>query len=114
MQLLPAFRILGQPRRGELADRLEHPVALLAVSVCASPNEALVEQRGERVEIRIAHRLCGLERGAPAKDGERGKELLFTLGEQIVRPGDRRAQGRMTRIRVTRRRKIQPFGEPLE
>src|SRR5437763_3404539 len=51
----------------ELADRLEHPVALLAEPPGAAAQEALVKQRSESVEIGVAHRLRGLQRAAAAE-----------------------------------------------
>ena len=74
----------------EFADRLEHPVALLAEPPGAAAEEALVEQGGERVEIGIADRLRGLERATAAEHAKPREQPPLVLVEQVVRPGDRR------------------------
>ena len=66
----------GELLGGELADRLEHPVARWPCSVHAA-EEALVEQRLERVGVRIADGLGGLVAAAAGEDGERSKEPLL-------------------------------------
>jgi hypothetical protein len=53
---VPATHVVAHARRLELfhggfADRLQHPVAVVAVA-----DEVLVDERGERVEVRLAHR----------------------------------------------------------
>ena len=107
-----ASRLLAR----ELADRLEHPEALLAERARAASDEALVEQRGERVEVGVADRLGGLERAAAAEHRE-------SSGRARARP---RRAGRTTRrsslgaSRVARRRRACPSSrsrrrvEPLE
>ena len=84
----------------ELANRLEHPEALLAEAARPSPHEALVEERRERVEIGVADCLGRLERAAPAEDRESPEEPLLVLVEQVVRPGDRRSQRRVALVGV--------------
>jgi hypothetical protein len=49
---------------GELPDRLQHPEA----AARSQPNEALVDERLQRVELGRGDRLRGLERAAAAKD----------------------------------------------
>ena len=55
--------------RGVLVDRLEHPVAL-----AVEDDEALVDERLQRVEVGAAHLLGRLERAAAGEDRERGEE----------------------------------------
>jgi hypothetical protein len=59
-----------QPLGGVLADRLQHPEAL----VCA-PQQALVDQRLQRVEVGLADLLRRLERAATAEDRQPREEL---------------------------------------
>ena len=99
----------------ELADRLEHPEALLAVRVGAAADEALVEQRRQRVEIRVADRFGGVEGAAAAEDGEPGEQLLLVVVEQVVAPGDRRAQRRVALVGVAPAlEQVEPLRDPLE
>ena len=81
---------LVEPRGGELADRLEHPVAVRSARVGAPPHEALVDQRCEGVEVGAADLLRGFERAAAAEDRETREEIPLVGREEIVRPGDRR------------------------
>jgi hypothetical protein len=57
----------------ELPDRLEEPVALLAQASGAPTYQALIEEGGERIEIRAADVFCWLERTAAAEDAEPGE-----------------------------------------
>src|SRR5204862_8261727 len=72
----------------ELADRLEHPEALVPVRIGAAADEALVEQRRKRVEVRVADRFGRLESAAAAEDCEPGEQLLFVVVEKVVAPSD--------------------------
>ena len=54
---------------GELADRLQHPVAAARLAGALS-DKALVEQRLQRVERRAADLLGGLERAAAGEDAQ--------------------------------------------
>src|SRR3954466_5359846 len=79
---------LAEPFERELADGLEHPVALLAEPSGAPAEQALVEQGGERVEICVADELCRLERAAAAEHAEAREQRPLVLVEQVVRPRD--------------------------
>ncbi len=71
-QILKLFK----PVRGKLADRLEHPVT------CAAPaDEALVEERGDPVEVCTADLLGSLQRATAGEDGEPGEEVLLGRGQ---------------------------------
>ena len=60
----------GELLRGELTDRLEHPHPL-----AASAHQALVEQRGQHVEVGFAHRLDRLDRRTAREDREPCEQL---------------------------------------
>ena len=64
---------------GVLADRLQHPEALLRV-----PQQALVDERLQDVEARADDLLGRLEGAAAAEDREPGEERLLLLGQQVV------------------------------
>ena len=70
---------LGEPFDREPADRLQHPVAVLAAA-----DEALVDERGERADLRRADRLGRGESGATAENAERGEQSTFLRLEQLV------------------------------
>ena len=89
---------------GVLADRLEHAEAL-----AVDANEALVDERAERVEISTAHLLDRLERAASGEDGEAAEERPLVVVEELDAPADRVAQRSMPSRRVAR-----PGGEELE
>ena len=104
-----------EPLPGELADRLEHPEALLAVRVGAAADEALVEQRGKRVEVGLAHLLGVVEGAAAAEDGEAREEALLVAVEQVVAPGDRGAQRGVALVGVTAAlEQVEPLRDPLQ
>ena len=73
---------------GVLADRLQHPEALLRI-----PEQALVDERLQHVEVRADDLLGLLEGAAAAEDREPGEEGLLLIRQQVVRPLDRRPQG---------------------
>jgi len=47
-------------------------------------DEALVDERLQRVEIGVGHFLSCVEGAAAGKDGQVGEETLLILGEQVV------------------------------
>jgi hypothetical protein len=87
---LLCFRRLLESLLRELADRLEHPVALLSETPGAAADEALVEKGRERVEIRFADRFRRLERAAAPEGCKPPEEVLLVRVEQVVRPSDGR------------------------
>src|SRR5690349_17752900 len=96
----PAYRLgftrgLEQLRR-ELADRLQHREAGFAGGTAQPPDEALVDERPQRVEdveiVVAAHVLRGIERPAAGEDGQPGEQAALRLVEQAVTPVERRAQ----------------------
>ena len=65
-----------EPLNRVLADRLQHPEAV----GLAHANQALVNERFERVEICGADRFSRLERRSAREDGEPSEEPLLVLG----------------------------------
>src|SRR3954447_4110202 len=106
---------LAEPLVRELADGLEHPVALLTESSRAAAEEALVEERGERVEVGVTDQLRRLERAAAAEHAEAREEHLLVLVEQVVRPDDGRPQRRVALFGIAGPLEcVEPVGEALE
>jgi hypothetical protein len=100
-----------QPLRRELANRLEHPVALAGVA-----EQALVDQRSDLVEIGSADLLGGLQRAAAGEDGQAGEDVLLGSRQQVVAPGNRRGE-RPLPLRCRPRAACeqgQPLIEPLQ
>ena len=77
------------------ADRLEHPEA-----VGAAAQKALVDERGECLEVGPADLLDRFERRTPGEHREAGGELALLRREEVERPRDRRAQRLLTRVGV--------------
>ena len=106
---------LTEPFEREFADGLEHPVALLAELSRAAAEQTLVEQRGKRVEIGIAHQLRRLERAAAAEHAEVREQRLLVLVEQVVRPRDGRPERHVTFLGVAGSlERVELVGEALE
>ena len=55
-------------------------------------DQALLEQRCQGREIRVAHALGGLDRPAAGEDGESGQKRALGRLEELVAPVDRGAQ----------------------
>ena len=96
---LHVLRCRSQVLGRQLENRFQHPVAR-ASSLFAPPDQALVEQRLERVRVGVADRLGCLVRAASGEDGQRAEEPLLLGLEQVVRPLDRRPEGLLPRIGV--------------
>ena len=75
---------LVEPLGRELANRLEHPVA-----VAGAAKQALVDERGDRVDVGAADLLGGLERAAAGEHGQPGEQVL--LGRRRAGRGSRRS-----------------------
>ena len=77
--------------------------------------EALVDERLERVEVGVADFLGRVEDAAAGEDSEAGEELPLVVGEQVMRPFNRRAQGLLARVGAAAAlEQIEPLGEPFE
>ena len=66
-----------EPLGRELADRLEHPEALVR-----PPHEALLDERLEHVEVGVADRLGRLERAAAGKTASRAKSCCSSASSR--------------------------------
>ena len=96
--------------RGELPDRVEHPVA-----PAGEVEQALLDERLQGVEIGAADLLGSLQRGAPREDCEGAEERLLLVGEQVVRPLHRRPQRLLARVGVaTAPEQVEPLREPAQ
>jgi len=106
------FTSLVETLERELRDRLEHEEPALA----RLPQEALVDEGRDAVEICAHPLLCGLEREAPGEDRQPGKERPFSLVEQIVAPLHRRPQRPLALRRVAQTccQQVEPTPEPLQ
>ena len=58
--------------------------------------EALVDEGLEGVEVGVADVFGCFEGAAAAEDGEAGEEALLVVGEEVVAPFDRGAQGALS------------------
>src|SRR5207248_7591606 len=99
----------------ELANRLEHPVALLSEAARAAAEQALVQERGERLEIGVADGLDSLQRAPSAEDAQSREQPLFARVEQVVRPRDRRPERRVSLLGIAGSLEgVESVTEPLE
>src|SRR3954454_12668899 len=106
---------LAQSLEPELADRLEHPVALLAEPAGAAAEQALVEQGGERVEIGVADELRRLEGAAAAEHAQAGEQRLLVPVEQVVGPRDGGPERHVALLGVAGSlERVEAVGEPVE
>ena len=83
----------------ELADRLQHPVTR-ATRRLASADEALVDERLQRVGVRRADGLGRLVRATACEHREPYEEPLLLRREEVVRPADGRVERLLARIGV--------------
>jgi hypothetical protein len=94
----------------ELADRLQHPEAAVP-----EPDEALVDERLEHVQIGAADGLRCFESAAAGEHGQAGEESLLLFGQELVAPGDGRPQRLLACLGVAAApEQIEPLGEPLQ
>ena len=73
---------------GELEDRHEHPEA----AVVRPPQEALLEERSDGLDVGVADGLGRVEREPAREDAEAVEQPALVGGQQVVAPGDRRAE----------------------
>ena len=75
------------------------------------PDEALVHERLQRVELRACDVLSRSDRAPATKDGEAGEAALLFHVQEIVGPLDRGPQRLLSRVRVaTAAEEIEPLG----
>lgn len=90
------FGTRPQALRRELPNRLEHPEALVAPA-----DEALVNERLERVKARVADSLGRRESAPSDEDREPREDPLLVVVQEVVRPGDRRTQRLLAAVGVS-------------
>ena len=90
------LRQLVEPLEGVLADRVEHAEAAAG----PAPDEALDDERLQRVEVCATHGLRRIQREAPGEDREPPEVFLLNPFEQLVAPLDGRVQRSLPRRRV--------------
>ena len=88
-----------------LPDRREHRQPLLV----GPPEQAVVEERGEVVEIGVADALGGFDPEPAREHRQSSEDALLPLGEQVVAPRNGSPQCLLPRRQVAR-----PTGEQLE
>src|SRR5262249_44671826 len=99
-----------EPLGGVIPDRLQHRETL-----SLPPDQALVDQRLERVDVRFADLLGRVERGAAAEDRQAFEQESFVLAQEVVAPFDGRPQRLLARIdSTTALQEVKPFGETVE
>ena len=86
-----------------LADRLKHEEP----SSRRLPQQALVDQRPERLQVHRAHPLSSFELEAAWKHCEAREESALVLGEQLVAPADRGAERPLPLRRIAGARRQQ-------
>jgi hypothetical protein len=96
-QVVPAAE-LHRLLDGELADRLQHREAWVAADPLRLADEALLDERGQRVEagtaeVASAHRLDCVKPAPADEDRKARKEGPIGLFQHVVAPGDGAAQG---------------------
>ena len=108
--------------RRVLADRLELTEPGLALDAVPLPDEALVDERRERLE-RFAerhplagHRVRELERAPAGEDAEAGEERLLGRLEQVVAPLDRVPQRALAlgQVAGAAGQQVEPLLEPAQ
>ena len=97
----------------ELADRLQHPVPIASRRLAAA-DEALVDQRLQRVGVRGAHCLGRLVRAAAHEHCKPREQPPLFPSEEVVRPADRRVQGLLAWVDVAPAPELDAIPEPFE
>ena len=113
MVLVPvAYRLgfvaLDETLQAIFPDGLQHPEARLTRFRLNLPQQALVDERHERVEhvqaqltVRVADGHCAFDRAATDEDREPPEESLLCRIEKVVAPVDRPAQRALSLRHVT-------------
>src|SRR5918992_3697577 len=78
-----------------LPDRLEHPIPLVGEA-----QQALFDERLEVIEVGVRNLLSRFQPAAACEDGESTEERLLVLGQELVRPLDRRPERLLARIGI--------------
>ena len=112
---VPSPEILGatgisEPLECELADRLQHPEALVRMA-----QQALVDKRLQRVQVCVADALGRFHRAAACEHREPGEEPLLLVGEELIAPLDGGPQRPLARVGVAATpQQIEPLRESFQ
>src|SRR5262245_38237766 len=103
--------MLGEALACELADRLQHREPAVSLA-----DEALVDERRERVQVAVTDLLGRIESPAAGEDAQACHEVLFMRLEEVVAPLDRGAQRALPLWEIPRSagEQRQRLLEPLE
>ena len=117
----PVARRLVEQILRELANRLQHPDARLAVGIVAPAEKALLHERGDRLEdvarlvvTRVENGRRGVRPAAVHEHGEAGERALLVCRQKVVAPRDRRPQGLVSLVGIpcTARQEAERAVEP--
>jgi hypothetical protein len=79
------------------------------------PDEALVDQRLQYVQLGGAHLLGRFQCAAAGENGQAGEESLLLLGEELVAPVDRGPQRLLACLGISAAlEQIEPLGKALQ
>ena len=93
-----------------LADRLEHPVA-----VAVARDQALVNERPERLDVGRADVLDRIQRRAAREDREACEDVALVRVEQSRGPGDRGTEGLLPWVGVPAAlQQVEAVAQPVE
>ena len=111
---VPATDLVGLARglealTGKLADRLQHPEA-----PAGPPDEALVDERLQRVDVGADDLLGGVEGAAACEDRQPREQLPLRLAQELVGPLDRRPERLLAGIGVAAAfEQVEPLREAI-
>ena len=91
----PSSSIFALAFAGVLANCLQHPVA----AVCEA-EEALLDEGLHCVEVGVGNLFCGFQCAATGEDGQRSEDSLLLCGQQVIAPGDGRAQSLLAGVNI--------------
>ena len=101
---------------GIVADRREHPETRLASGLLLPPEQAVVEERSERVEVGAADLAERLQRTGACENRQPLEQRLLRSGQQVVAPLDRRPQRLMAngQVAVSCGQELERTGDPRQ
>src|ERR1019366_421444 len=106
MQRMLALGRLGcapllEPLSREFSNCFQHGVTWFRAGVLLGAKKALVNQRRQRLEFRLAYFLRRVQLAPTAENAEVCKLALLRFGEQLIAPFDRRSQSSLAFRGVT-------------
>ena len=101
--------------RGVLPNRLEYPVAVVSSLVDPVPDQALVQERLERIKVGSGYGVRGGHRATAGEDRKCAKDALFVRVEELIRPRNRRVERPLPLldVAVARGKETKAFTQPL-